>query len=89
MKCPLEFPAEYWVDLVGHPHLIGRITILKIGTSFNAELDLMLKDSRKIFRHIDMLYKISSFDEALDLAYQRFGEKMRAPQVKEHNPKAE
>lgn len=78
MSIPKEYPAEYWVELAQLPHLLGRLTVIKIGQQFNVELDLVLKESRKIFRHLDILYNLPAFDEALDLGYQQMAKKLRA-----------
>lgn len=79
MQMPNEFPAEYWVELPNHPHLLGRITVYSVADSWSVELDLVLKESRKIYRHLAILHQLPDFEESLELGFQRMSELLRAP----------
>lgn len=79
MQLPNEFPAEFWVEIPAHPHLLGRITVFKVGDSWSAELDVVLKESRKIYRHLAILHQLPDFNESLELGFQRMSELLRAP----------
>lgn len=59
-----EYPKEHYIELVGlSPHIIGRLTLDKIGEKFSVEIDLILGESKKIYSHVGALY---DRDEELD-----------------------
>ncbi len=47
-----EYPAEHWVELKGDPFYRGRIVIYPVSERFHLDVDIVYKDSPKIFCHI-------------------------------------
>lgn len=66
-----EFPTEKYIDLDNNPYLMGRITINQVGKDFHAEVDIIHRESHKIFRHVDIVYNEGSAEEALIVGVQR------------------
>lgn len=66
-----EFPTEKYIDLENNPYLLGRITIHVVHESYHAEVDIIHKESHKIFKHIDIVYHQLTAEEALIVGVQR------------------
>ena len=65
-----EFPAEFFVKLDGQDFLLGRLSINKMSQSFWVEIDIVQKESKKIWAHVGNLYGIRELDEAVDMSVQ-------------------
>lgn len=65
-----EFPAEYFIKLEGQEFLLGRLSINKMNNSFWVEVDIVQKESKKIFAHVGNLYNVSDLDEAVTSSVQ-------------------
>lgn len=65
-----EFPAEFFVKLEGNEFLLGRLSINKMNASFWVEIDIVQKESKKIYAHVGNVYGISELDEAVDRSVQ-------------------
>ncbi len=65
-----EFPAEYFIKLDGQDFLLGRLSINKMENSFWVEIDIVTKESKKIYAHVGNLYNISDIDEAITSSVQ-------------------
>ncbi len=66
-----EFPAEKYIELENNPYLLGRITIYQVKEDFHAEVDIIHRESHKIFKHVDIVYRQQSSEEALIVGVQR------------------
>ena len=66
----MEFPQEYFVKLDGEDFLLGRLSINKLNHAFWVEIDIVQKDSRKIWAHVGDLHGIKELDEAIDSSVQ-------------------
>jgi len=66
-----EFPQEKYIDLENNPYLLGRVTIYHVKDDFHAEVDIIHKESHKIFKHVDIIYNQYSSEEALITGVQR------------------
>lgn len=66
-----DFPKEKYVDLENNPYLLGRITVHHVKEHYHAEVDIIHKESHKIFKHIDIIYHQSEADEAFISGIQR------------------
>ena len=65
----MNFPQEHYIELKGlSPNIVGRITITEHSGKFNAEIDLVLQESGKIYQHVSTLYSQEDPRESLDLA---------------------
>ncbi len=65
-----EFPAEYFIKLDGQEFLLGRLSINKMNSSFWVEVDIVQKESKKIFAHVGNLYNVADLDEAITSSVQ-------------------
>ncbi len=66
-----EFPVEKYIELENNPYLLGRISINQVKENFHAEVDIIHKESHKIFKHVDIVYNQYSAEEALIVGVQR------------------
>jgi hypothetical protein len=66
-----EFPQEKYIDLENNPYLLGRITVHQVKNEFHAEVDIIHKESHKIFKHIEIIYHQHSSEEALIVGVQK------------------
>jgi hypothetical protein len=65
-----EFPAEYFIKLEGQDFLLGRLSINKMNSSYWVEVDIVQKESKKIFAHVGNLYNTADLDEAVTRSVQ-------------------
>ncbi len=65
-----EFPAEYFIKIEGQEFLLGRLSINKMNASYWVEIDIVQKESKKIWVHVTNLYGITEVDEAVDRSVQ-------------------
>lgn len=66
-----DFPQERYIDLENNPYLLGRITLHQVKENFHAEVDIINKESHKIFKHVDIIYHQHTAEEALIIGVQR------------------
>lgn len=66
-----DYPLEKYIDLENNPYLLGRITIHYVKEHYHAEVDIIHKESHKIFKHIDIIYHQQDSSEALISGIQR------------------
>lgn len=66
-----EFPVEKYIELENNPYLLGRITLHQVKNDFHAEVDIIHRESHKIFKHVDIVYHQYSGEEALIVGVQR------------------
>jgi len=67
----IEFPCEYFLKLEGQEFLLGRLSINKMNGSFWVEIDIVTKDSKKIYAHVGNLYNQTDLDEAITNSVQK------------------
>lgn len=67
----MNYPVEKYIELENNPYLLGRITIHQVKEDFHAEVDIIHKESHKIFKHVDIIYRQYSAEEALITGVQR------------------
>lgn len=73
-----EFPAEYFIKLDGQDFLLGRLSINKMNSSYWVEIDIVTKESKKIFAHVGNLYNVSELDEAVTSSVQMLAKYVKA-----------
>lgn len=66
-----HYPQEHYIDLENNPYLLGRISIHQVKEQFHAEVDIIHRESHKIFKHVEIVYGQHSGDEALNLGIQK------------------
>lgn len=76
-----EYPKEFFVDVPGVDYLVARITLTKMKTDFMAEIDVIMRESGKIWSHAGSLYKISDEVEALDRSVQFLADYFKSKKV--------
>jgi hypothetical protein len=69
-----EFPSEFFVELNGQDYLLGRLSINKMKGSFWVEIDIVTKESKKIYAHVGDLYNIADLDEAISQSVQKLSQ---------------
>lgn len=65
------FPHEKYIDLENNPYLLGRVTVHHVKDDYHAEVDIIHKESHKIFKHVDIIYHQYSAEEAFIIGVQR------------------
>jgi hypothetical protein len=84
------FPYEKYIDLENNPYLMGRVTVHHVKEDYHAEVDIIHRESHKIFKHVDIVYNQYSSEEALITGVQRLRqflekiEKAAEPKSKDH-----
>ena len=66
-----DFPQEKYIDLENNPYLLGRVTVHHVKEEFHVEVDIIHKESHKIFKHVDIVYHQLSAEEAVIIGVQR------------------
>lgn len=66
-----DYPVEKYIELENNPYLLGRITIHHVKEDYHAEVDIIHRESHKIFKHVDIIYRQYSAEEALITGVQR------------------
>ena len=69
-----EFPAEFFVELKGQDYLLGRLSINQMNDGFWVEIDIVTKESKKIYAHVADLYQIADLDEAISQSVQKLSQ---------------
>ncbi len=72
-----EYPQDYFLELENNEFFIGRITINFVDNMFTTEIDIVQKESKKIFRHVGILYRLRDKDEAIDRSVQFLSDFLR------------
>ena len=84
-----DYPVEKYIELENNPYLLGRITIHHVKEDYHAEVDIIHRESHKIFKHVDIIYRQYSAEEALITGVQRlrkFLEDVEKESSEEENP---
>lgn len=66
-----EFPKEYFLKIENDEFREGRITLNKLSQNYSVEIDIVQTESRKIWKHVDVIYNQTEMDEAIDAGVQR------------------
>jgi hypothetical protein len=73
------FPIEKYVEFENQPWHMGRIVVHKVKESFHVEVDVINKESHKIYKHVASLYNFDDHLDALEMGYRelklKIGEK--------------
>lgn len=74
MNGKIEYPQDFFVNIDNDQHRLGRITLNLHSDGFVVEIDIVQKESRKIWQHVDTIYKLEQADDALQTAVQRLSQ---------------
>jgi glutathionyl-hydroquinone reductase len=66
-----SFPYEAFIKLENDDFYEGRITVNLVNSGYNAEIDIVNKESKKIFKHVEILYNQETAEEALEMGVQK------------------
>lgn len=64
------FPVEKYVEFTNDPFFLGRITVHQVKDRFHVEVDVVQKESHKIYKHVRTLYGFDDADDALEMGYR-------------------
>ncbi len=64
------FPWEKLVEFHNDPFFLGRIVVHKVKDRFHVEVDVVSKESHKIFKHVGTLYDFDDARDALEMGYR-------------------
>ena len=82
MKSHSDYPKELFVPIEGSPYHLGRLTVNKMHDGVYVEIDVVFKESRKIWSNVDRLYRQLDEQDALDNAMQSLSNYLRLKSVK-------
>ena len=63
-----NFPKEFYLELTNNDNLLIRVVVNKSNIDFSHEVDIVFKESKKIFRHVGREYGHEDERESLDQA---------------------
>lgn len=68
-----EFPKDFFVPISGEEHKLGRLCLNRTSKGFHIEVDIVFSETKKILKHIDILYFGLDFekDEVIQRGIQR------------------
>lgn len=76
-----EYPIDYFVPLTGHEHLLGRLCLNQHHRQgiiyYRVEIDIVAKESKKIWCHLTQTVETGDEDEAIEMAMQRLSDFVR------------
>ena len=64
------FPLEKLVEFTNDPYFLGRIVVHKVKEEFHVEIDVVQKESFRIYRHVGSLYGFDDPADALEMGYR-------------------
>jgi hypothetical protein len=82
-----DYPEEKFIELENNPYLLGRIIVYLVKEHFHAEVDIIHRESHKIFKHIAIVYSQPSAEEALISGVQSLGRFLEAVEQLEKKSK--
>lgn len=72
-----EFPQEFFIPFSGDDFFEGRLTVNLLGQKYCVEIDLIQKESKKIWKHITILYGLENKQEAIDQGVQKLSDALK------------
>ena len=73
-KLKEEYPQEFFVELKSNENFLGRLTVNTDKEGFTCEVDIVQKESRKIFHHVKILYGLPDKFEAIESGRRKLGQ---------------
>ena len=61
------YPKEFFVEINKDEFRIGRLTVNKNSRGFTCEIDIVQKESMKIWTHVDFLSNLIDEHEAMEM----------------------
>ena len=75
---PESFPLEKLVEFTNDSYFLGRVTVYQVKERFHVEVDVVSKESFKIYKHIGTLYDFDDHRDALEMGYRELRLKVGA-----------
>lgn len=66
-----EFPHELFVEISDQEFYLGRLTVNLLRSGHCVEISIVQRESKKILKHVDTLYDIDDYAEAVDRGVQK------------------
>jgi hypothetical protein len=67
-----QFPQEFFIPIEGEERREGRIIVYKGREEcFSVDIDIVQKNGKKIWQHVDRIYNLEARDEIIQLAVQK------------------
>ena len=76
-----SYPKEFYIKLENNEHLLGRLTLNMSSSLLHVEIDIVFEETKKIYKHIYVLYNQVDENEAINNALQFFSNYLRNPSV--------
>lgn len=73
-----EYPKEFYVTLQNNDNLIGQIEVNKTTKGYNAEVSIVFKETKKIFKHVDQVFGAEDETEACDLGIMKLSRYLKS-----------
>jgi hypothetical protein len=77
-----QYPKEFFIEINNQPEYLGRITINKSAAGFSGEMDILLSETRKIFKHVGRIYNLKDEVEAVNESMQQLSNFLRVKNEK-------
>jgi hypothetical protein len=65
-----QFPVEKYIEMENEPYFLGRVTVNKYKETYHIELDIIHKETHKIYKHLGRHYGFHELNDALESGYQ-------------------
>ncbi|MFZ8932402.1 MAG: hypothetical protein ACO20H_11075 [Bacteriovoracaceae bacterium] len=66
-----EYPQDYFIKIRDEDHRVGRITVNLVDEqNYSLEIDIVYKETKKIWDHVGQLFHQESEEEGIDNAVQ-------------------
>ena len=66
-----DYPKEFYVTLQNNDNLLGQIEGNRTNKGFNAEIAIVYKETKKIFKHVDQVFGAEDETEACDIGMMK------------------
>lgn len=66
-----EFPHELFVEVSDQDFYLGRLTVNLLRSGHTVEISIVQRESKKILKHVDTLFDIEEYSEAVDRGVQK------------------
>ena len=76
-----EFPIEHFLPIEDEPFFLCRVSIFPVKDKFISELDIVQKESLKIYKHVETLYNQENVEEALNNGIETLARFLRGGKI--------
>lgn len=70
MQMDNHYPKEFFIKISEEEFRIGRLTVNKNSRGFTCEIDIVQKESMKIWQHVEFLQNLPDEHEAVEMGVQ-------------------